>query len=166
MPADAETIHRVSVASCRAAYEDVLDDEAFLDMVDDPSRADALRAYLSDTEADEPVVYLVAETEGVVVGFAQCLSGDERPPNVDGDEAYLKSLYVHPDNWRDGIGSELLREAISRLQRTVTRVRVSVLAANTIGTRFYEIHDFEQIDNGTFDVGAVEYETTIYVREL
>jgi ribosomal protein S18 acetylase RimI-like enzyme len=163
---DAEDIHRVSLASCRAAYEGVLDDEAFLDMADDPSRIDALRQHLADTASDESVVYLVAETDGSVVGFLLCLYGIDRPRHVDENDAYVKSLYVHPDVWNEGIGSELLEEGLARLPPELDRVQVGVLAANEIGKRFYEARGFERMDDGTFEVGGGTYEAHFYYKRL
>lgn len=165
-PSDAEDVHHVSVASCRAAYGDVLDDEALLEMVEDPSRVGALEARLREVSADDSVIYLVAETGSAVVGFLQCLCGDRCPDHVSEADGYLKSLYVHPDRWREGIGSELLAEGIARLPAGCARVHVGVLADNEVGKRFYEAHGFERVGNGTFDVGEVSYETDIYARQV
>jgi ribosomal protein S18 acetylase RimI-like enzyme len=165
VPADVEAIHHVSVASCRAAYEDVLDDDAFLRRVDDPSRVDALRARLDDAGSDGSLVYLVAVDERVV-GFLQLVSGSRRPEHVAEDAAYLKSLYVHPDRWRDGIGSRLLDAGLARAPDGLDRVLVGVLAANHVGRELYERRDFERIGTGTFDVGAVTYDTVVYATEL
>lgn len=166
-PTDADAIHRVSVASCRAAYGDVVDD-AFIQMVAEPSRVETLEDRLVDAESADPVVYLVAETPdtGTVVGFVQVLSGTYRPEHVDPGAAYLKSLYVHPDRWREGIGSDLLAESLARLPASISHVRLGVLSANDAGKRFYEVHGFERVDTGSFDVGAVTYDTEIYAREL
>lgn len=49
---------------------------------------------------------------------------------------------------------------------SAVRFGIDLLAATTLGTRFYGAHHFEQRDDGRFDVGEVEYETTIYAREV
>lgn len=165
-PADADAIHGVSVASCRAAYEGVLKHDALLEMVDDPSRVGELRTKLSEVESAETVIYLVAERTDGVVGFLQLVFGDRRPEHIDAGSAYLKSLYVHPDAWGEGIGSELLADGLDRLPDRLDRVELGVLAANDVGKRFYESRGFEQVDTGTFDVGDVSYETDIYAKDL
>lgn len=111
-PTDAERIHEVSVASCRAAYEDVLEDDAFLEMVDDDSLVEPLRAKLAEAAADESLIYLVAQQDSSIVGFLQLLHHDRLPDHVDNDDAYLKSLYVHPTAWNEGIGTTLLEEGL------------------------------------------------------
>ncbi len=165
-PTDAGAIHRVSVASCRAAYEDVLADDALLEMVDDDSRIEPLRATLTETAAVDSVIYLVAERESSIVGFLQLLHHDSLPDHIDDDDAYLKSLYIHPTAWNEGIGTALLEEGLSRLPDELARIQLGVLRANEIGKRFYEAHNFERINQGTFDVGAVTYETDIYAKPL
>ena len=109
-PTDAERIHQVTVASCRAAYEDVLEDYAFLKMVDDESLVEPLRTKLAETAADESLIYLVAQQDSSIVGFLQLLHHDRLPDHIDNDDAYLKSLYVHPTAWNEGIGTALLEE--------------------------------------------------------
>ncbi len=164
-PADAAAIHRVSVAACRAAYEDALDDHAFLDAVDDPARAERLRGRLEDVAGADRVVYLVAENDGVV-GFVQCLHGPHRPDHVPEGEAYCKSLYVHPESWGEGVGTRLLRAAIDRLPPDCSALRLGVLAANEHGKRFYEARDFERVGEGTVEVGGTTYDTDVYRRRL
>lgn len=164
-PADAAAIHDVSVASCHAAYADVLDDDAFLEMVDDPSRVPDLRSRLVDAATAPSVVYLVAENDTGVVGFVQCLYGDHRPAHVDEGAAYLKSLYVRPGRWGEGIGSDLLAAATDRLPDCLERVQLGVLAANDVGRRFYEARGFEKVGDGTFEAGDVTYDTVVYARD-
>ncbi len=165
-PADAAAIHRVSVASCRAAYEDVLDDQTFLEVVNDPSRVDTLADRLESVATADGVVYLVAEREGALVGFVQCLHGDDRPDHVPEGEAYLKSLYVHPDSWGEGVGTRLLRAVIERLPPDRSGLRLAVLTVNERGKRFYESRGFERVDEGTFETGGVSYDTDVYARAL
>lgn len=165
-PADAPAIHRVSVASCRAEYIDALDDPGpFLARVADPSRIEALRDRLETVAENDKIVYLVAD-DGAIVGFVQVLAGERTPEGVPLSVAYLKSLYVHPDRWNEGIGSHLLDTALTRLPDTVERVRLGVLAANEAGKRFYERRGFEHVDDGTFKTGGRSYSTEVYARSV
>ena len=165
-PTDAEAIHQVNVASCRAAYEGALKDDAFLEMTDDDSRIETLRTKLAETAAIKSLIYLVAKQESSVVGFLQLLHNDQLPDHIDNDDAYLKSLYVHPTAWNEGIGTALLEEGLDRLPNELARIQLGVLSANEIGKRFYQAHNFERIDGGTFEVGEVTYETDIYAKHL
>jgi ribosomal protein S18 acetylase RimI-like enzyme len=165
-PADAEAVHRTFVAACRAAYGDALEDDAFVETVDVPSRVEPLRERLAEAESTEPWVYLVAESEDEIVGFVQLRYGECRPEHVAPDEAYLQSLYVDPDRWNEGVGSALLAASLDGLPSRVVRVRLGVLSANEPGKRFYERRGFERVDAGTVEVGGVAYDTDIYAREL
>lgn len=163
-PGDAAAIHHVSVASCRAAYTEALaDPEPFLTRVRDPLREENLREKLARTADDDRVVYLVGVDDGIV-GFVQVLVGERTPEAISANTAYLKSLYVHPDHWRRGIGSDLLEAALARLPDNIERVRLDVLAANEAGRRFYEAQGFEPVGRGSFEAGGRSYETVVYAR--
>jgi ribosomal protein S18 acetylase RimI-like enzyme len=165
-PSDSERIRQVSARSCRAAYEAILDDEALIETMEDPSMAEQIREWLDETRDDERVSYLVACAGGEVQGFAQVLTEEQAPERVDDDEAYLKSLYVHPGRWGTGVGSELLSTAIDRLPDGITRLSLGVLVDNDIGRSFYEKHGFEQVGTGGYAVDGVGYDTVIYEKSL
>lgn len=163
-PADAEGIHAVSVASTRAAYEGRLHDETFLRVVDDERRVESLRSFLGEAAGADDVVYLAAADDERVVGFVQLLSGDRVPAGSGG--AYLKSLYVHPDRWGEGVGTRLLSAGLDRLPAGVDHVRVAVLSVNDLGREFYEARGFEWLESETFEIGGVSYDTEIYYTKL
>lgn len=168
-PSDAEPIRQVSARSCRAAYEDILDDESLIETMEDPSVADDISAFLAETNEDDHVVYLVATPDDdpdEIRGFVQLLVGDHAPDPVAEGTAYLKSLYVDPDDWGEGIGSDLLDAGSERLPDWSSRVRLDVLADNDIGRRFYEQRGFEQVDTNAYESGDTTYDTAVYVRSL
>lgn len=165
-PSDSERIRQVSARSCRAAYEDILDDETLIETMEDPSMAEQIHDWLDETGDDDRVIYLVAREDDEVQGFAQVLTGEQAPERVNNDEAYLKSLYVHPDCWGAGVGGELLSAAIDRLPDGVTRLSLGVLVDNDIGRGFYEKHGFEQVDTGGYAVDGVGYDTVVYEKSL
>jgi ribosomal protein S18 acetylase RimI-like enzyme len=167
-PADSEAIRQVSALSCRAAYEDILDDETLIETMEDPAMSDRIEAGLREVRDDETVVYLVAtasETDRLL-GFAQLLAGERTPERTAPDEAFLKSLYVHPNHWGEGVGSALLDEGTARLPASTTALSLAVLADNDIGRGFYESRGFEYVGPSAFEVGGVSYDTVIYERSL
>lgn len=165
-PADAEAISRVSTASCRAAYEGVVDDPAIVEATEGEAFTEDVREWLVAIQDDHGVVYLVAERGGRVVGFAQFVVDPDRVPDHVGDrEAYLQSLYVHPDHWGEGVGTALLEAGRSRLPDRTAAIRLDVLADNDRGRGFYEDRGFSKAGEGTYEVGDVVYETTIYEGE-
>ncbi|MFC7072683.1 GNAT family N-acetyltransferase [Halovenus rubra] len=165
-PSDSERIRRVSARSCRLAYEEILDDKTLIETIEDPEMTETIREWLDETHDDDRVIYLVACGDGEIWGFAQVLTGERAPGRVDDEEAYLKSLYVHPDRWGSGVGSELLSTAIDRLSDRITRLSLDVLVDNDIGRRFYEKHGFKQVGTGGYEVSGVRYDTVIYEKSL
>lgn len=167
-PADSDRIRQVSARSCRVAYEDIIDDETLIETMEDPEFSGSIREWLEETRDDPTVVYLVAAepSGGGIRGFAQLLAGDRTPERTDPGEAFLKSLYVHPDDWGEGIGSELLDAGIEALPDATTRLSLAVLADNDIGRGFYESRGFEVVGPSEFEIGGVSYDTVIYERSL
>jgi ribosomal protein S18 acetylase RimI-like enzyme len=165
-PSDTEPIRQVSARSCRAAYEGILDDESLIEGMEDPSVAEDIGDFLDETSEDDHVIYLVATDAGGVRGFAQLLVGEHAPDPVAAEAAYLKSLYVDPDDWGEGIGSDLLDAGIERLPDWIERVRLDVITDNDIGRSFYEKHGFEHVDTNAYESGDASYDTAVYVRSL
>jgi len=79
---------------------------------------------------------LVAESDGRLVGFAVVLRRDDGQGELDG-------LFVEPDCMRQGIGSQLVREA----ERVAIRDGASFLhvIANRQASKFYAANGFELI---------------------
>lgn len=83
----------------------------------------------SFTNPPEGEVWIVARTEGSVVGIISTL---QKP-----DRNQIKVLYVHPDYWHKGIGTKLwnaAREALNLSQDTY----VELADYNLQARRFYE----------------------------
>ena len=117
-PGDAGGIARVLVAAWRAAYRGLLSDE----VLDRLSVEDAERRW-GERIARPWGHILVAEQAARLVGFAAC--GESQDEDVDRErvgEIYV--LYVHPEVWRRGVGTALLREALARLRADGFRVLI------------------------------------------
>lgn len=94
------------------------------------------------------------------------MAGERAPDRTAPDEAFLKSLYVRPDRWGEGVGSALLSAGIDRLPRGVTMVSLAVLSNNRMGIGFYEKRGFERVGTGEYETDGVAYETAVYARSL
>lgn len=57
---------------------------------------------------------------------------------IDEPFCHLNNLYVKGDYWRNGIGSELVRRAISEARSAGKKVILTVLAKNEIGRKFWD----------------------------
>ena len=108
-PDDATAIGVVHVRAWQAAYRGVMPDE-YLDSLSADERAAMWRDRIA---RDDLPPLLVAETEGVVVGFAAY--GRERPSPEQRGAGELGAINLDPDHWGKGIGRSLLREAMGTL---------------------------------------------------
>lgn len=159
-PADVPGIQRVARAGWHAAYDDAMGAGTVDDCIDDWYD----RESLVDAIEDDDIDYLVATVDDRVVGYASVgQTGDDRPATVAG----LYSIYVHPDRWGGGIGTELFERCADRLRdRGFERLCLRVIADNDVGLSFYRTHEFEKTDEETVELKGqplVEYE---FARDL
>lgn len=138
VPDDAIELAEVHVASWRAAYRGLIADEV-LAQLDPVARAEVWRRMLG---AAGGACY-VAITNGRIAGFVhlqRCRDADKDARRT----GEITSLYVHPDHWRERLGSALLHRGLSELSaQAVDEVMLWVLAENARGRSFYERHGFE-----------------------
>ena len=96
----------------------------------------------------EDVGYFVAVDDGAVRGYAAGGPGDRA------DVGVLAAIYVHPDDWGEGIGSRLCDRVESFLaERGIDTLRIRVLAENEIGVRFYRSRGYEVAAEGEVELG-------------
>jgi putative acetyltransferase len=100
---------------------------------------------LSETDEKEPMcrflsrnpdLSLVAEMNGVVIGAVLC--------SHDGRRGYLHHLAVDKRCRRQGIGSALVQQCLSSLQREgIVKCNIFILEHNENGIAFWEHNGFE-----------------------
>jgi ribosomal protein S18 acetylase RimI-like enzyme len=150
-PSDAGAIAAVNVASWRAAYRGLMPDEVLSDL----SERDRERFWSETLSAQEPRTSVVVATVAhAVVGFAAA-----GPPLVPVDRADptlgdLYALYLDPDSWGRGIGTQLHATVLDRLRACgFTSAGLWVLDGNQRALRFYLRHGWTdtgrtQVDRG------------------
>lgn len=130
---DAAGIARVRAESWRHAYRGIVPD-AYLDAIDVDEWAERQRRNMERQPQD--LISLVAETEGLIAGWAA--SG----PNRDADYAYageLYTIYLLPEYQRRGIGTALtIATARWLVSRGMHSMLLWVLEDNHPARRFYE----------------------------
>jgi GNAT superfamily N-acetyltransferase len=139
------------------AYRGLVD-QAYLDGLDPAERMPRWREGLAEYVWPDRGT-LVAEVDGVVVGFANLSTGEE---------AELHAIYVRPEAWGTGAGRALMAEAVRRLAEEGCReVVLWVLATNDRARRFYEKAGW-RTDGGeaAHDVGGVAHTIVRYRRDL
>lgn len=104
---------------------------------DFPLRSEAERITIwQERIAAHPCHTLLAEQDDALVGFLYWI------PEAS-HRALLRSLYLHPFFWRQGIGSQLLRQAMGDMcSEGIRRLSLWVLANNIPAERFYLSHGF------------------------
>ena len=128
-PADA-TIRRVERADLLSVVR--IERECF----DDPWPYDAFERLL-----DEPA-FLVAEREGVVVGYVVA----DVTPNHGRDIGHVKDLAVHPEARGEGVGRGLLRSALACLRGVgAAVVRLEVRESNAVARSLYADEGFAPV---------------------
>jgi GNAT superfamily N-acetyltransferase len=107
--------------------------------------------------------YLIAETEsGDAVGYCYVRWGENTKEFVGEDAAGLKELYVDPEHWGEGVGTELLDAAIDRIPEEFEGLELETLAKNEVGRSFYEARGFEAVDELVVELGKYEAPAVVY----
>jgi GNAT superfamily N-acetyltransferase len=143
----------------RTALADLYD-EAFLREVAAEAADESEFRFLvavDEPDEDEPDE---DEPEERVVGFASAALEWT-------DEVELFTLYVDPDRWGEGIGTELL-ETIAEwaAERGAERVVCSALAENPVAVSFFEERGFDRARTVLTEVGGESVEEYEFERPL
>jgi ribosomal protein S18 acetylase RimI-like enzyme len=154
-PVDIAAIRRVARAAWHAVYDDILGEE----VVNEHLREGYAPPVLERMIELEEVGLFVSTADDDVVAYMSCGMTDA---TGFGD----LDLYVHPDYWGEGIGTELLHRGEQHLHElSVRKIRDEVLAENEIGNGFYRQH-FEKVGERTTEVGGQEHPVNVYERRL
>ncbi|MGG0644552.1 GNAT family N-acetyltransferase [Sporosarcina gallistercoris] len=130
---DTQQVQKVAKLSWNATYDAIIP-------------VDVQERFLKNAYSDDMMsrriqnsVMLVAEQEGIVVGFANFTRVNEA------GESELAAIYLIPDAQGQGIGTALLLKGMNFLDDAKTIV-LTVEAENQIGKTFYEAKGFDVID--------------------
>ncbi|MFF7093854.1 GNAT family N-acetyltransferase [Streptomyces rubradiris] len=158
--ADCDRVSEIRVRGWRHAYRGLVP-QPYLDRLD--VAADAERRRERFARGDGPVVDLVAERDGRVLGWAA--AGPYRDGATHTADAELYALYVDPAHLGGGIGRALLAAAAGQLPAGA-RLLLWVLAGNAPARRFYERAGF-RADGAqeSFEADGVPVPEVRYVRD-
>jgi ribosomal protein S18 acetylase RimI-like enzyme len=161
--ADCRAVAEIRIGGWRAAYTGLIP-RSYLDALDVDEDTELRRTML--TKAGNPVVNIVAEQAGEVVGWAA--HGPYRDGEVRTADAELYTIYVRPGHLGSGVGTALLRESLGRCTAAGHgRAFLWVLKENVRARRFYERHGF--VPDGAeepFEVDGVAVPEVRYVLRL
>jgi ribosomal protein S18 acetylase RimI-like enzyme len=138
--ADSEAIAVIHVRSWQAAYQGLVPQQ-YLDGMTPSQRQPLWERLLAETSWPRKGI-LVAEVDGSVVGFAgfgPTRDRDEDPETV----AEIATIYLAPEVWGAGIGSQLVTTALETLaQADYEEATLWVLDTNVRARRFYETNSW------------------------
>jgi len=147
------------------AYAGVLPDEVLDRVTVDPEPAEVDNWLERLPDGDDPGVAYGADVSGEVRGYIFVRWASTKP-FVGPAEAGLKEVYVHPDWWGGGLGTELVGAGVDALPPTVEALALEALADNELGRSFYESRGFALDGHSEIAIGEDSYETVIYRRPL
>lgn len=157
---DAEAVQRVARAAWHAAHEQIIGAEAVDELLDRWYDREGLRKRI--TRDDAPM--FLAIDDGEVVGFTQGVPGED---NNNPADAVVGSIYVLPEYWGEGIGTELLNRLFDAFRENGwTSVCLAVMAENDVGRSFYDTHGFEVHEERTVELADQEVGDLVLIRDL
>lgn len=114
---------------------------------------------IREVAAADGACFLVADDDGVV-GFANAGPARDWASDPDDPDAFFSRLYVAPERWGEGVGTELTAHVARQLRGAGhDRVWLEVFDANERGSGFYESLGFERIGSVTETFGGTEVTT-------
>ena len=103
---------------------------------------------------DPRCVYLIAETDGVAVGYAMLRSGNA-PAGVSDRAIELVRLYVSQESIGSGVGAALMKNCLAEAQRTgFENLWLGVWEHNTRAQTFYRKWNFHEVGTHVFQLGS------------
>ncbi len=153
----------------QVAYRGIMPDSYLDDLSNDmAARRDRWRVQIA-APADPTVCNLVAERAGSVIGWvSSAASRDPDAAGRTGETGEIWGIYVHPDHWRTGAGSALMRASLRHLEAEgYTTATLWVFEENRGARRFYERHGW-RMDGAThfFERGGAQVPEIRYRRPL
>lgn len=159
-PDDAPAVQDVARESWHAAHDHVLGRDRVTETLEEWYGLEDLEETIEESRDRRDAIFLVAEDGGEIVGFAQAGPHADEPAIGS-----LYRIYVHPDRWGAGIGTDLLEAIEETLAAEFDRLWLAVLAENEVGVSFYESQGFERVGVQECDLeeGVEEY---VYEKPL
>lgn len=131
VPADASAVMAIGVVAVPATYRDLCEETVVRSIVEQSYSLDALRASIARCAHTDDAHFLVAETDGRVVGFLHY--------DCEGAEPELHRIYLDPAEKRKGIGSLLIGGLHARMDAGASYI-LMVIADNHPAVTFYRRH--------------------------
>lgn len=148
----------------RAAFDDIVSATALAEMDEFASGSKVAEQYDRSRAATGSQV-MVALAEQTVVGSGSVVWDPAKTKDfVGGEDAELRTLYVAPKAWGEGIGSALLARLTEAAPADCEQLVLETFRENELGRSFYEARGFSPVGSTSFSIGGEAYPTVIYAR--
>lgn len=162
---DITGIQRAVANSWRQGYDGLISEETLVELTDSPTEfypEERFRRKLSDDE----LLYFVALAGDEIAGIINFCWGEGNTHDfVDSGGCQIRSLYLDPKFWREGLGTSLFESGREALPAGIDRLFVEVLSANERGCAFYESLGFAEYGHRTITLYDKQLETKLYKQE-
>ena len=149
---DIEAVENVATKSWHATYEGIIPQH-----IQDRFLAMAYSKEMLKQRCEKTPIYVATERENII-GFANF-------SNVKKDgEVELSAIYLLPEVWGKGIGSQLLAYGIEQLSPSA--IYINVEAENKVGKQFYIARNFQVVEQFEEDFEGHMLKTTRMVLKL
>lgn len=158
-PDDARVIATINVETWLAIYRGILHDEHLATLSIEKRTEDWQKIIAAQT--DVQLTFVATDEADVICGY--CGGGISR---IQGFDAELYALYVHPEAQGYGYGKYLVEHFLDFCKRRKWRtVCVLVLQENS-ATGFYEYMQAQFFGFMTTTIGSIDYEEILYAWSL
>ena len=160
---DLEDIRELNMQSWLEAYQEIIPEEKIKEEVD------YTKERLKRKKNDERLIFLVAEVDEKVVGTINFCWGEENTHefiNLGENEAQLRAVYLHPNYWKQGIGTKLFQNGLKLLPDRIGTLKVESLKENVVGRSFYDSKGFTVINEREIELFGDKYPNLIQKLEL
>ncbi|MBQ5310903.1 MAG: GNAT family N-acetyltransferase [Oscillospiraceae bacterium] len=157
-PEDAEAVTDILMGCWKTAYRGIVSDE-HLDNMD--------RAQLAERRRQQYRDYIVAVSDGEIVGYCWYVSDDSYTNDMPGIDSEIVALYVKPELKRRGIGKKLFLYAVDDLRKQDRKKMVIwCLKDNLSAARFYEDMGGTAAGEHRINIGGREYDEVGFLYSL
>lgn len=147
---DAEAINQAVKKSWIDTYQGIQDQEE----IEEIKERDEILPLedLKKAIGTQGIILLVAEKKDEIIGeLIMKRSGDEEHINYS-EQVFLKSLYIVPEEQRNGAGRKLVEKSLEKVKGE--KIRARVLKANTEAQKFYREIGFKKVSE--IEIGGEE----------
>jgi ribosomal protein S18 acetylase RimI-like enzyme len=144
-PEDALSLAEIHVASCQSAYRDILPDS-----VRKGFTVDKWVSKFQQMIAEETQVIALIKDKEKILGYT--IIGPNRDEDLEDNCGEVWGLYISPDHWRKGLGTQLTKWACRQLKsRGYDIGTLWVFQTNLAAREFYQAMGFTS-DRATKEV--------------